>query len=255
MIALIDADSILFQSLPKKRNPDATFEDCVAEMEDRIQTIVKTANCNQYILFLTYGKCFRYKNWKVSKPYKYNRKGSQFPPIFYGLKEHLIQNFNAYIYKGLEADDLVSYYSTVYPDSVICSPDKDVIYQNAGTHFDYGKMQHITVTEEDAEKFLFYQLAIGDSTDGISGIQGVGKATAEKWFDNKSPEHTYHELVLDKYIEKYDFHEGINRFFENFTMVYILKTENDLIREFGELPEDPIINEINNETTDIDNLI
>ena len=46
------------------------------------------------------------------------------------------------------------------------------------------------------------------------------------------------ELVLNKYIEKFGYAEGIHKFAETFKLVYILKTKEDVLRETGiELPE------------------
>ena len=46
------------------------------------------------------------------------------------------------------------------------------------------------------------------------------------------------EFVLNKYIEKFGFAEGIAKFAETFKLVYILKTKEDVLRETGiELPD------------------
>src|SRR6056297_4213887 len=111
MKALIDADSILYLALPKKVNPDQTYEECCQEIDDRIKNIVNKTGSDGYILFLTQGKCFRYNNKKVTKDYKFSRKGKSMPPVFYALKEYMKQKHNAYIDTNLEADDLVCYFN------------------------------------------------------------------------------------------------------------------------------------------------
>ena len=78
----------------------------------------------------------------------------------------------------LEADDCVSVYSTVIAEKkgqsfVVCSPDKDVLRQVPGKHFNYQKMEWVNTSEEDANKFLWMQTLMGDSIDGIPGIPGM----------------------------------------------------------------------------------
>lgn len=241
MIALIDADSIIFHSLPKKANPDQTYEECVQEMHNRIDEIINIVGATDYALFLTGKNCFRYKNYKYSNNYKYKRGNGSLPPIFYALKEHMLQNYNTVLNHDLEADDLVSFYYTQFKQNkqqvIICSPDKDVLFQNVGMHYDYKKKTFIEVKENDVEFFLFKQVGCGDATDNISGIEGVGDKTIDKWFKEVGKNHTYQAILIDKYIDKYGIHEGINRFFETFSMVYILKTEDDMLREIGYVPE------------------
>lgn len=247
MIALIDADSILYLSLPKKENPNQTYEECCLEIDNRIKGIIEATRCEKYALFLTQGKCFRYKNYKANKDYKFSRQNKQMPPIFYALKEYMKQQYNAYVCTDLEADDLVTYFhNKLEENTIICSPDKDVVKQNVGVHFDYKKNKRISVTQEDADYFLFLQLGMGDSTDGISGIEGVGEKTVAKWFEElKQPNApSYASLLIEKYIDKYGIHEGIYKYFEVFTMVYMLKNDDDMLREIGYLPEMPIFNEV-----------
>ena len=47
----------------------------------------------------------------------------------------------------LEADDLVSIHNKL--NTVICSPDKDVLYQNVGKHYNYGKAEFVEVNEQE----------------------------------------------------------------------------------------------------------
>lgn len=252
---LIDADSILYLTLPGKNNPEKTYEECLQEIDNRIQDILLHTNSDRYILFLTEGKCFRYRDIKVSNAYKHRRQNKKMPPIFYALKEHMKQHYNAYCDSNLEADDLVSFFKNEFKENtIICSPDKDVIYQNSGVHYNYKKNIRIHKTEEEAMEFLFLQLGMGDFTDGISGIEGVGEKTVLKWFDElkeKYPNPTYEQyasLLIDKYINKYDIHEGIHRFFETFRMVYLLKTQDDMMRELNYIPETPEFNIVETNT-------
>ncbi len=158
-------------------------------------------------------------------------------PLLY-LSIHLKQRYTFKEFEGLEADDLVAYYGVNNSDYkvVICSPDKDVLHQCIGKHFNYQKVEFVTTSETDAEKFLWKQVLMGDSTDNIQGIPGVGIKTAENWLKDREKE--IEGFVLRKYVEKFGVVEGLEQFFINFRLVYLLKTKEDVLRETKlELPE------------------
>lgn len=242
MVCLIDGDSLLFLSLPNK-DEIKTVETCVEELKQRIENICKANNTEEYILCFTSYNNFRKKQWKYSKNYKGNRKDIKMPPTFKYLHEYALQNLGAFTSPGLEADDLISYFKKQFKDSVICSPDKDVLFQNIGMHYNYRTGEFINVDEEYSEYFLYKQIGMGDSGDYVSGIEGVGEKTVDKWFKAKKDK-TYAQIILQEYINKYGVHEGINRFYECFSMVYLLNKEEEIIKETGYLPENPPINKI-----------
>ena len=99
------------------------------------------------------------------------------------------------MFDGMEADDLVSAYHN--KNTVICSPDKDVLQQNIGQHYNYGKAELISVDKFEAQRFLWKQVLMGDSTDGIEGIPKVGPKTADTWLKDLLPDEMP-EFVLNK---------------------------------------------------------
>ena len=227
-IALIDADSLLYYEMGKD-----TLEEAMMGINDRITTILDTTKADAYFGFLTEGRCFRYKVART-RPYKYNRKLSTKPPIFYALREYVKQRWGFKGILGLEADDCVSVYSTIIAEKkeqsyVICSPDKDVLRQIPGKHFNFQKMEWINTSDEDADKFLWMQTLMGDSTDGIPGIPGLGAKTAEKIINENDGNTSYEQDVLKIYIEKFGQYDGICKFTETFKLVYLLKTEEDIL--------------------------
>ena len=229
-IALIDGDSLIYYEMGK-----ATLEEALQGIDTRIRHMLEQCNANRYAGFLTTGKCFRY-NVAKTKPYKGNRKYGDKPIIFPAIKEYLKQKWNFIAIPELEADDLVSIYHDPMK-TVICSPDKDVLYQNKICNYNYGKAEMITIDENDALRFLWKQTLMGDSTDGIPGLPKVGPKTADAWLKDLLP-NEMPEFVLNKYIEMFGISEGIHKFAETFKLVYILKTKEDVLRETGlELPE------------------
>lgn len=242
MICLIDADGLLFLSLPRKDEVKAV-EACVDELKQRIENICKANNTDEYILCFTSGSNYRKRQWKYSKDYKGNRKDVKVPPTFKYLHEYAMQNLGGFIVQGLEADDLISYFKKKFPDSVICSPDKDVLYQNVGMHYNYKTGEFIEVNANYAEEFLYKQIGMGDAGDHVAGIEGVGEKTIDKWFKSKKDK-TYSQIILQEYINKYGLHEGINRFYESFCMVYLLNDDKEFIKEINSVPPEPPINKI-----------
>ena len=201
-------------------------------LDGRLAQMFKETGATKYAGFLTTGKCFRYKA-AVSKPYKGNRKHGNKPIIFPAIREYLRQTWNFTSVPELEADDLVSVYHTdPFGTTVICSPDKDVLYQNRGIHYNYGKAESVVVDEIQAATFLWKQVLMGDSTDGIPGLPKVGPKTADLWLKDVGREEMP-KFVLDKYIEKFGNHLGILKFVETFRLIYILKSKEEVQVETG----------------------
>ena len=224
-IALIDGDSLIYYEMGKP-----TLEEALESLDGRLHQMFEMTHATQYAGFLTSGKCFRYAAAKT-KPYKGNRKKGDKPYIFPAIKEYLRQEWGFTSVPELEADDLVSIYHDPLK-TVICSPDKDVLYQNKGVHYNYGKAELIIVDENESIEFLWKQMLMGDSTDGIQGIPKVGAKTADAWlkpiYTDKMP-----TFVLNKYIEKFGLYKGVTNFAETFKLVYILKSKEDVLLETG----------------------
>ena len=236
--ALIDADSLLYFEMGKP-----TLEEAIISLDGRLIEMLDKCNADKYAGFLTIGRCFRYAKAKT-REYKGNRKHGDKPIIFYALKEYLKQNWKFTYIPELEADDLVAIYSS--ENTVICSPDKDVLYQVEGTHYNYRTAEFINTTKYQATYFLWKQMLMGDSTDGIPGIPGIGEKTASNLLlDDGIDEKTWPEFVLKKYIEKFGNADGISKFAETFKLIYILKSKEDVLRETNiELPE-LVVNSVN----------
>jgi len=220
-VCLIDADSLLYYEMGKE-----TLEEAMAGLDQRVLHILEQCNTTKYAGFLTQGKCFRYE---VDFEYKAKRKKSNRSVLFPSLKEYAQQKWGFTYVTELEADDLVSYYSYNHEENtIICSPDKDVLKQCIGMHYNYGKAEFTHTSPEEALKFLWIQALMGDSTDNITGIPGVGVKTAENWLKDRTKD--FESFAIRKYVEKFGMINGIMEFFKNFNLVYLLKTDEDMAR-------------------------
>jgi len=224
-IALIDGDSLIYYEMNKP-----TLEEALESLDARLEQMFEQVEATEYAGFLTSGRCFRYAAAKT-KPYKGNRKYGEKPYIFPAIKEYLRQHWGFTSIPELEADDLVSIYHDPLK-TVICSPDKDVLYQNRGIHYNYGKAEIVTVDDIESIRFLWKQMLMGDSTDGIQGIPKVGPKTADAWLKDINSD-DMPTFVLQKYIEKFGYAAGISKFAETFKLIYILKSKEDVQREAG----------------------
>jgi|TARA_R110000744_G_scaffold22512_2_gene57540 hypothetical protein len=242
---LIDGDSLLYYEMGKP-----TLEIAIQGLDDRIQTMLDRAETNKYAGFLTIGKCFRYER-ATTKKYKGNRKHGDKPIIFNALKAYLQQHWKFIYVPELEADDLVAIYGEgLDGNTMICSPDKDVLYQVAGNHFNYNTGEMIHTTETEALLFLWKQTLMGDSTDGIPGIPKLGPKTAEKLMNNVQL-FDMPAMVLNKYIEMFGNQEGIHRFAETFKLVYILKTKTEALLEAGVTLPELVVHEVQVKTDEL----
>lgn len=225
-ICLIDGDSLLYYEMDK-----STLEEAITGLDQRLNHMLDQCNTSRYAGFLTKGKCFRYE---VDTNYKGNRKKrTNRPIIFPALQEHMIQNWGFTFTPELEADDLVSYYSfNMSNKTIICSPDKDVLQQCPGMHYNYRTAEFMHTSPDEALKFLWVQVLMGDSTDNIQGLKGVGIKTADNWLKDRTKD--FEGFALKKYVEHYGMTEGIYKFQQGFRLVYLLKTDADIKRELGD---------------------
>jgi 5'-3' exonuclease len=133
--------------------------------------------------------------------------------------------------EGIEADDAVSIYKNMYDtmgkESIICSPDKDVLML-PGKHFNYRKMEFVVTNEAEAEYTFWTDMIAGQSGDNIKGIPGKGPAFAKKLFE-ENPSVRYRTSVLNAYIDHFGEREGIYEFYKNYMVLKIMTNPQDLL--------------------------
>jgi len=239
-LAIIDGDSICY-----KCSKD-TIDESLQKTDELMKKILDKTGSTDYYLFLSKGPYFRHS---VNKDYKGKRSSS---PLKYlkTLNQYLREQYLAEDWKGVEADDAVSYVQQLFlsgnlPEfskSFVCSPDKDVKKQVPGHIYDYGKDEFNFTTKEEADMFLHVQAIMGDSTDNIKGIPGTGEVKASKLIKEARPE--LHPLVgLKAYIEHYKVPgKGVYEYQKNFRQVYMLRTAEDFMDAVSYIPKlnDPV---------------
>ena len=109
--------------------------------------------------------------------YKKNRPHDEKPVLFYKLRKWCHKS--GFISPHTEADDVVAYY--VRKGGIGISTDKDLLKGVAGIWYNshHAHRKFLYTTKEDANRFVLLQSLMGDATDGIRGIDGMGIAKAE----------------------------------------------------------------------------
>lgn len=231
-VCLIDADSLLYYEMRKD-----TLGEAIDGLNQRVLSILEACETDSYLGYLTEGKCFRYD---IYPEYKAKRKPSSRVEWFWDLKDYAVNTLKFKSVTALEADDIVSVLSTTLPNTVICSPDKDVLLQCPGKHYNYQKAIFVETSTDDATKFLWVQTLMGDTTDNIKGIPGVGVKTAENWVNGRV--NSCSSFVLKKYVDYYESHTiGIDEFYKNYMCVKLVNTEYELSKlglKLEDIPQD-----------------
>lgn len=194
-VLLIDADSIMYTSTYFPEDSLLEFpteEEQLEEAKYRTRTKLQEIQINVeewYNIVKTYifigGKGnFRYK---IFPEYKANRKDTIKSPLLPFIREYMIEELKAIESHGGEADDyIIDGISECFGNCVVSSIDKDVLYHSPNIPlYDYrgyndvlGEFKSISTKQSRLARAT--QLVTGDSTDGVPGAKGVGKAWCDK---------------------------------------------------------------------------
>ena len=187
MKALIDADNLAFACAASAE--DSSEGIACSRAAAMVETILHDTDATEYELWLSGGTNFRYKAYPE---YKANRLDAKRPTHEKAVKDFLTEHWQANWTDGIEADDMLGVRQHELTDSILCHLDKD-INQIKGLHYNWeltrlGKVirerKIYTVTPEEADRYFFYQLLIGDNTDNIKGVVGIGPKKASEILDN-----------------------------------------------------------------------
>lgn len=153
-----------------------------SRLQDMIENTLRELGTTEYKIFLT-DSAGNFRK-KVSHEYKANRKPGDKPVLLPQLEAFLQQEYGAIRATGEEADDLLGIHQTAHrlldEDSVICSIDKDLL-QIEGKHYNFVKCELQEISEDQGNYNLYKQLLMGDSTDNIAGVPGIGAKKADKF--------------------------------------------------------------------------
>lgn len=181
--------------------------------DDLLDTILGETGCVSYEIWISGKSNFRYT---VFPEYKANRIHAKRPKWEAEVKQHLVDHWNANVADGCEADDMLGARQT--NDTIICTIDKD-LDQIPGLHYNFVKKEKYEISEEGAYRFFCYQLMVGDPSDGIKGIPGIGKVKANKLLESYPPDEW-----IDRIRNLYSCDEEFDL---NAKCLYIWRKDND----------------------------
>lgn len=201
-LVLIDADPLAYRAVHSKDNNGISslckkVDELFQEVFEGIRE--KTGNDFRYKAFLTGQGNFRYdvdKNYKAQRPEK---------PLYLGLvREYIVNNYEAVVTEGEEADDAIAIEATQTPHQpIIVSIDKDFKQVPCLIYNPTRKEWH-NPDEQSALRFFYTQVLTGDAVDNIKGVWKVGPKGADKLLEGATTEEEMWKRCLDAYEGDYD---------------------------------------------------
>lgn len=228
MHALLDADIFVYRVGFTTNEEPAQV--AISLLDNMIEECLAAVGAESFTCYLSDStkNGFRYK---LYPEYKANRTQEK-PKHYQALRDHLVSFWNAIITEGQEADDalgidqsennkkLYSYNIgggkvtdfglLKQQETIICSIDKD-LFQIPGNHYNFVTKQFNFITEEQGLYFFYKQVLMGDPSDNIGGLKGIGPKKAEKILGEVGQdEHTllnkvwnaYNEVLGEKYFNE-----------------------------------------------------
>lgn len=163
-----------------------------ARLEDMLDVAILESGIDSYRVFLTGENNFRKQ---IYPEYKANRTKPK-PEHLQFLREWLKTHWEAEEEEGLEADDLLGINQT--ENTIILSIDKDLL-QVPGEHYNFVKKEFNIVSPIEGLQSFYRQLLIGDRSDNIFGISGIGPVKANKLINSISNEQAMFDKVRSWY--------------------------------------------------------
>lgn len=230
-VILIDGDIVAYRCAASCE-PTKTKEEleplqlAIERLDELMWKIINTCDMENYRVFLSGGDNFR----KIIYPaYKENRKDMRIPVWLGDCQKYLIEHWNAELVVGMEADDAIGIAHK--EGDIIASIDKDFM-QIPGRHYNFVKDMLIDVTHEEAEFNFWKHILIGDRSDNVKGVEGIGEVKATKLL-NSLPS----ELWPDEVVSKFTSH---NDYVIAHRMIKILRSKEEYEDIIGEIYADSL---------------
>jgi len=187
---------------------------------------------------------------EVDPAYKSNRKKNTWVNR---IRKHLLDANFAITSDAFEADDMIYDRAMTLEEGerVIVTIDKD-LKQIPGIHFDYYRPKVVDqdgnpksgpcrgidlVSEDQAERFFWYQMLTGDHGDCIKGVPGIGAKRACKLLDEVATGELQ-KAVMQSYFKKFD---GMDEFVNNYYLLKLGTEDRDLEILYSRLCDEAVM--------------
>lgn len=211
MIALLDGDIIAYRCAATAQNDSEWV--ATSRTNILVEQILHEVSAKESHIYLSGEKNFRHA---IYPAYKANRTAPK-PVHLEACKKFLIDNWNAVVTNGIEADDALGINQKA--DTIICSIDKDLL-QIPGNHYNFVKKEFKEVSEQEGWLSFYTSLLVGDATDNIKGCPGIGKAKAPRILAGCETEEEMFDACRMTYNDD-------DMMFLNGHLLYIWRKEND----------------------------
>lgn len=205
-------------------------EHALANVKSMVELALESLGCqpSEMTMYLSGPTNFR-NGVATIKPYKGNRDEAHKPVHGPAIKEYMESKWDVVYSEDEEADDVVAYshYAMWLRDeqsSVIATVDKDMD-MIPGMHYNFVKDESYYVSEEDADRWFYMQLLMGDSTDNIPGIPGCGPKKAAKLLEGLNSVEEYYQVAREAYAEAYE--DGDAALLENARLLWIRRQPHE----------------------------
>lgn len=196
MIVLIDSDGLVYRVGYSTEDVDSNI--AIHRLKTMINDIVDMAGGTGYRSFLSSEDKSNFR-YSLDPEYKANRTLPK-PRHYHVLRKHLIDKHNAEVVFDMEADDMLGIEQT--DDTIIASIDKD-LNQVPGKHYNYVKELIYDVSPLEGLQWFYKQILIGDTSDNVKGLHGIGPVKADKCINPLTEEYDMYQAVCDLFESKH----------------------------------------------------
>lgn len=198
-IALIDSDILVYRV--GFTTQDKSDGIALARLRETFGGILDSLGTRDYRSYLTATGKGNYR-FAIYPEYKANRKDMEKPVHYELLRQTLLEDYGSTLVEGQEADDQIGIDNAKIEDSIIVSIDKD-LNQLPGWHYNFVKGLKYKVTPEEGLKYFYHQLLMGDRTDNIPGLTGIGEKKAAKAISQAAAEEHLFQVARGMYKKEY----------------------------------------------------
>jgi DNA polymerase-1 len=205
---LLDGDILCYRCAAANEN--GTPQDVATAIDGIIERLKQELGSDLIHCYLTGSNNFRYQ---LYPEYKANRKDVPKPKYLKDAREYLLESYPVTVAENEEADDFMAIAQcaqTAQEQTIIVSLDKDML-QVPGWHYSWeieggtpdkrwkkeAKLQEISPFQ-GAYNF-YYQMLVGDNSDNIKGVNGIGKKKATDLLSLCTTEDELFYVVRDTY--------------------------------------------------------
>lgn len=237
-IALVDGDFIAYRCAascePAKSRPGSVLEPeyvACGRATDICERIGDRIAPTEFRIFLGGDRNFRKQ---LDPSYKANRLDKPPPTHLAAVRDFLVRKWGAQIVtEAYEVDDKLGILAA--PGTVICSIDKD-LRQIPGEHYNPVKDTFEVVDDLGAALSLYTSMLVGDTSDNLRGIDGLGPVKSGRLLQGLSAEEA-HLKVQAIYAD-----HGRD-FFQAYRLYRLLRSEEEYHEIMAELELENIFGE------------